>query len=142
MSLFLLTSTNTLPEQFRSGIEIDNKSGIAEKLISESFLTRANYNTALNLYKVVFNIGSYRVVDGYTVTNTTCLTTEEDANILYNIVMAQRQKNSSEIGRTWTHPTDALPVITPVTETEWFETMQSNLADTHTPINPENLVLS
>lgn len=142
MSLFLLTTTNTLPEQFRSEITIDNKSGIAEKLISESFLTRENFNTALGLFKAVFNLGSYRVVDGYTVTNTTCLFTEEDAEALYNIIMTQRQKNANEIGRTWEHPANALPIITSISEADWFTIKQPELTDAHTPINPENLILS
>jgi hypothetical protein len=142
MSLFLLTTINALPEQFRTGIEIDNKSGIAEKLISESFLTKENFTIALMLFKTVSNLGSYRVVDGYTVTNTICFDTEEDAQTIYSIIMAQRQKNSNDIGRTWTHPAEVIPVITTISEEEWFINIQPALINAHTPIDPDNLVLS
>jgi hypothetical protein len=106
MSYFLITSKNTLPEQFQSAIPVTDKQAIAEKLIVESFLTLENYSAAKNSYSSIPIISSFRYVDGYTVTSVTCVATLEEANSLLAIMVAQRDKNSSQIGRTWTHPTD------------------------------------
>jgi hypothetical protein len=122
MSYFLVTSKNTLPEQFQSAIPVTDKQAIAEKLIVESFLTLDNYTSAMSSYRSLPVISTYRYVDGYTVTNVTFLPTQEDANALQAILIAQRDKNSNQIGRSWTHPVDPNQfTISSVTDAEFLE---------------------
>jgi hypothetical protein len=142
MSLFLLTTKNTLPEQFQASIDVSNKTGIAEKLISESFLTRENFIAALESFKTIQKLGVFRLVDGYTVTNITCLLNETAANDLRNLLIQLRQKNANELTREWTHADDPNHiVITTIPEEEWG-TYQANLTADHVKVNYENLTLS
>ena len=122
MSYFLLTSKNTLPEQFQAEIPVTEKAKIAEKLIVESFVTQSNFAEAMALYANIPVIGSIRTVDGYTVTNLICLDSEANAVALKDLFINQRNKNAAQIGRAWTHPADPNQyVITEITEDQWFQ---------------------
>ena len=142
MSLFLLTTKNSLPEQFRASIDISNKTGIAEKLISESFLTFENFTAARELFNTIEKLASYRSVENYTVTNVTCLSTESAANDLKNLLIQLRQKNATELERGWTHADDSDHiVITTILDEEW-EAYQANLIASHVTVDYNNLTLS
>lgn len=139
MSLFLVTTKNELPERFRSEIDVANKSAIAEKLISESFLNFDNFESALQAFQSVNKVAKYRTVDGYSVTNITCVPTEEDANNLKNIYTAQREKNATQIDRDWTHPENPNDIlITSITENDWAA-YEANLVENHVQITYNNL---
>lgn len=139
MSLFLVTTKNALPEQFCSEIDVANKSAIAEKLISESFLNLDNFVSALEAFQSVNKVASYRTVNEYTVTNVTCVATEEDANNLKNIYLAQREKNATQIGRVWTHPENPNDIlITSISESDWAE-YEASLVESHVKITYNNL---
>lgn len=127
MSYFLITSKNTLPEQFQSQVPVTDKQAIAEKLIVESFLTLDNYVSAISAYRSIPVVSSYRYVDGYTVTNVTILSTQEDANALLAIMEAQRDKNSTQIGRTWTHSPDPNQYTISTITDEEFLTLTAEL---------------
>ena len=137
MSYFLITSKNSLPEQFREGIAVTDKQMIAEKLILESFLTQLNFLEASVLYSSVTINGFFRTVEDYTVTGITCVNSEEDANTLMNIFTTIRDKNATQIGRTWTHPEDPNQyIITSISDEEWSQ-LVGELYAKHVPINIE-----
>jgi hypothetical protein len=139
MSYFLITSKNTLPEQFREGIEVTNKTAIAEKLILESFLTQENYIEARMLYASLQVNKFFRLVEDYTVISITCVNTEQDANVIVAIFNAIRDKNASQIGRTWTHPEDPNQyVISSISADEWIE-LVDNLSPKHVPVNIDSI---
>lgn len=134
MSYFLVTSKNTLPEQFQSAVPVTDKQAIAEKLVVESFLTQDNYQSAMNAYRGLPVVSTYRYVDGYTVTNATFIPTQEDANALVAIITAQRDKNSNQIGRSWAHPVDPNQLTVSSVTDEEFLTLTAELKAKHIPI--------
>jgi hypothetical protein len=139
MSYFLITSKNSLPEQFREGIEVTNKTAIAEKLILESFLTKDNYSEAAMLYSSMQIYSFFRLVEDYTVTGIFCVNTEEDANALVTIFSAIRDKNASQIGRTWSHPEDpGQYVITSISDEEFVQLIV-DLSPKHVPVNIDSI---
>jgi hypothetical protein len=133
MSYFLITSKNTLPERFHSTVPVTDKQAIAEKLIVESFLTEANFTSAMGAFRALPVISAYRYVDGYNVTNVTFLPTQEDADALLAIIAAQRDKNSNQIGRLWTHPVDPNSLtVSSVTDAEFLD-LTAQLEAKHVP---------
>lgn len=134
MSYFLVTSKNTLPEQFQSAVPVTDKQAIAEKLVVESFLTQDNYQSAMNAYRSLPLVSRYRYVDGYTVTNATFVPTQEDANALVAIITAQRDKNSNQIGRSWAHPVDPNQLTVRSVTDEEFLTLTAELEAKNIPV--------
>ena len=136
---FLVTTKNTLPEQFREGIEVTNKTAIAEKLILESFLTEENYRVAVMLYYSVQINSFFRLVEDYTVISMTCVNTEEEANSLVSIFNAIRDKNASQIGRTWIYPEDPNQyVISSISVGERIQ-LAIDLSPKHVPVNIDSI---
>ena len=136
---FLVTIKNTLPEQFREGIEVTNKTAIAEKLILESFLTEENYRVAVMLYSSLQINSFFRLVEDYTVISMTCVNTEEDANSLVSIFNAIRDKNASQIGRTWIYPKDPNQcVISSISVGERIQ-LAIDLSPKHVPVNIDSI---
>jgi len=139
MSYFLITSKNSLPAQFREGIDVTDKKAIAEKLIVESFLTRLNFLEAVESYSSVDINHFFRVVEDYTVTTMAFVNTEEDANKLVNLFITTRNKNANQIGRSWAHPEDPDQyVITAVSDEEWL-TLLVELYEKHVTVDVDNL---
>lgn len=130
MSYFLLTTKNTLPEQFQSSISIEDKTAIAEKLIIESFMSRANFETAMavNRSLPITKINTLRIVEGYTVTNMIFVATEQDAILLRDHYIAMKHANAQIPERSWVHPEEDSNkyTIREVSEEEWAQLLVSN----------------
>ena len=139
MSYFLITSKNTLPEQFREGIDITDKQAIAEKLIVESFLTQLNFLEAVENYSSVYINHFFRLVEDYTVTNMSIVNSEEDATRLVNIFITTRDKNANQIGRSWTHPEDPNQYVVTALSDEELVTLLVESYEQHVTIDVGNL---
>lgn len=143
MSYFLLTTKNTLPEQFQTSVSIEDKTAIAEKLITESFMSRANFETAvaLNNSLPITKINMIRTVEGYTVTNMIFVATEQDAILLRDHYITIRHANAQIPERSWVHPEEDSNkyTIREVSDEEWAQILGSTY-DLNVFIDANNLV--
>jgi hypothetical protein len=142
MSYFLLTTKNTLPVQFQSSIPIENKTAIAEKLITESFMSRVNYERSIAIHKSlpITRVNTLRLIEDYTVINMIFVSSEQDAILLRDSLITIKNENAQIPERTWVHPEDENKyTIREVSEEEWAELLVST-NESKVTIDPNNLV--
>lgn len=142
MTYFLLTTKNTLPVQFQSSVPIENKTAIAEKLITESFMSRANFQRSMATHKSlpITKINTLRLVEDYTVINMTFVAYEQDAILLRDHYITMQNENAQIPERSWVHPEDPNKyTIREVNEEEWGQLLVSN-TELNVTIDANNLV--
>ncbi len=142
MSYFLLTTKNTLPVQFQSSISIENKTAIVEKLTTESFMSRANFERSMTIHRSlpIAKVNTLRIVEDYTVINMTFVSSEQDAIMLRDSYITMQNENAQIPERSWVHPEDPNRyTIREVSEEEWAELVMSNV-EPNVTIDPSNLV--
>lgn len=142
MSYFLLTTKNTLPVQFQSSIPIENKTAIAEKLITESFMSRVNYERSIAIHKSlpITRVNTLRLIEDYTVINMIFVSSEQDAILLRDSLITIKNENAQIPERTWVHPEDPNKyTIREVNEEEWGQLLVSN-TELNVTIDANNLV--
>lgn len=142
MSYFLLTTKNTLPVQFQSSVSVENKTAIAEKLITESFMSRANFERSMAIHRSlpITKVNTLRIVEDYTVINMTFVSLEQDAILLRDSYIIMHDENAQIPERSWVHPEDPNRyTIREVSEEEWGEILVSNV-ESNVIIDINNLV--
>ena len=142
MSYFLLTTKNTLPVQFQSSVSVENKTAIAEKLITESFMSRANFERSMAIHRSlpITKVNTLRIVEDYTVINMTFVSLEQDAILLRDSYIIMHDENAQIPERSWVHPEDPNRyTIREVSEEEWGEILVSNI-ESNVIIDINNLV--
>jgi hypothetical protein len=128
MSYFLLTTKNTLPVQFQSSVPIENKTAIAEKLITESFMSRANFERSMTITRSlpIIKVNMIRLVEDYTVINMIFVESEQDAILLRDHYITIKNENAQIPERSWVHPEDTDKyTIQEVSEEEWAQIVVS-----------------
>jgi len=128
MSYFLLTTKNTLPVQFQSSVPIENKTAIAEKLITESFMSRANFERSMSITRSlpIIKVNMIRLVEDYTVINMIFVESEQDAILLRDHYITIKNENAQIPERSWVHPEDTDKyTIQEVSEEEWAQIVVS-----------------
>jgi len=128
MSYFLLTTKNTLPVQFQSSVPIENKTAIAEKLITESFMSRANFERSMTMTRSlpIIKVNMIRLVEDYTVINMIFVESEQDAILLRDHYITIKNENAQIPERSWVHPEDTDKyTIQEVSEEEWAQIVVS-----------------
>jgi hypothetical protein len=142
MSYFLLTTKNTLPVQFQSSIPVENKIAIAEKLVTESFMSRANFERSMAIHRSlpITKVNTLRIVEDYTVINMTFVSLEQDAILLRDSYITTQNENAQIPERSWVHPEDPSKyTIREVSEEEWGEILVANM-ESNITIDPSSLV--
>lgn len=142
MAFFLLTTKNTLPVQFQSSIPIENKTAIAEKLITESFMSQVNFQRSMATYRSlpITKFLMLRIVEDYTVINMTFVATEQDAILLRDHYITTQNENAQIPERSWVHPEDTNKyTIREVSDEEWEQILTSN-TELNVTIDPKKLL--
>lgn len=80
MSFYVLTTTQELPESYRTGLTVEDKVGIASRFVEIIFVNKTNYETKSFQLALLPKIGAIRLVDNWTVTSYIAFETLNDAN--------------------------------------------------------------
>ena len=140
--MFIIETKNTLPEQFRAGIDVTNKSLIAEKMYSLFFLSRQAYREVYEKIQEFPILFTLRIIEGYSITEYRGLSYAKDANSLFNFINEQREKNMNIPGRAWQPgPSDTIKLYDSFTTPDHvFQLLESNETLNHVSLDNNNVI--
>lgn len=86
MSYYVLTTKQELPEEYRTGLTVEDKQGIASRLVEVAFMTKENYEENSVRLAVLNRVGAIRLVEDWVYTSYIVFETQVDANNYISVI--------------------------------------------------------